>query len=319
MLSGIQSRSCWCSGAALEPDGGLAARAARGRGRAGRRRRRAGGGPYPARPDRAAARAPIGRGRPVGLGVEGPDGAGRGARRDRRRRLRRLVARRRRCRVASARPPARAGRARRGAARHARHRRREPGGTGHAAPGMAGGAHAHAGAAGRRDRHRQGGDGGAGPPLVVAHRPLRADQLRRHPQRADGVGAVRPRPRRLLGRGGQRRRQADGGPRRNGVPRRDRRHAAVDAGEAAPRPRGRPGDAARRDDGAARRLPHRRRHQPRPADADRRKAASARTSTSAWPSSPSGCRGCASGSTTSRRWLGTSSAASTRGPGWRRR
>ena len=47
--------------------------------------------------------------------------------------------------------------------------------------------HLHAGAAHRRDRHRQGGDGA---PASTAGRrapePLRADQLRRDPQRADG-------------------------------------------------------------------------------------------------------------------------------------
>ena len=58
---------------------------------------------------------------------------------------------------------------------------------------------------------------------------------------------------------------------------------------------------------------HRRRDEPRPRSCGRATAGSARTSTSGSRSSPSRCRRCASGRTTSRRWRGTWSRTLRRG------
>ena len=93
---------------------------------------------------------------------------------------------------------------------------------------------------------------------------VRADQLRGDSQRADGGRALRLRARRVLRRGPALRRPADGRRGRHGLPRRDRRHAARDAGEAAARARGSRGEPARRERLARGRLPAARGDQPRP-------------------------------------------------------
>ena len=182
-------------------------------------------------------------------------------------------------------------------------RRRERCGAGRAARGGAGRAHVDAGAADGRDRH---GQGGRGPPaarmVAAAHAPLRPDQLRRDPERADRSRAVRLCEGRLHRFGARLRRPADGGRGRDRVPRRGRRHAAAVPGEAAARAGGPGGQPHRRERVARRRLPDPGRHQPRSPSALRRRRASAPTSTSAWRSCRSGCRRCASGSPTCRRW-----------------
>ena len=109
---------------------------------------------------------------------------------------------------------------------------------------------------------------------------LRQGQLRRDPARADRVGAVRPRARRLHRRDGAQARPVRDGRRRHDLPRRDRRHGRVGAGQGAARAAvGRVHARRRRADAEDRRA-RRRRHQPRPAGGGRRRASSARTSTS---------------------------------------
>ena len=111
--------------------------------------------------------------------------------------------------------------------------------------------------------------------VVAADKPLRADQLRRDSQRADGGGAVRLRARRVLRRRAALRRPADGGRGRHRLPRRDRRHAARNAGQAAARARGSRRQPARRERLARSGLPDPRGHQSRPAAARRSRARSA--------------------------------------------
>ena len=85
-----------------------------------------------------------------------------------------------------------------------------------------------------RERHRQGaGRQGAARPLASAGRGVHHGELRRPAGDAAGVGAVRPRERRL-----HRRRRAAAGPvragrRRDHLPRRDRRDSALHPGQAA--------------------------------------------------------------------------------------
>ena len=75
---------------------------------------------------------------------------------------------------------------------------------------------------------------------------VRARQLHGADRVAAGIGAVRPRARRVHRRGGDEARAVRDGERRHHVPRRDRRDAAEDAGQAAARAAGRRGQAGRR-------------------------------------------------------------------------
>ena len=119
----------------------------------------------------------------------------------------------------------------------------------------------------RRERHRQGGGGPrAARQRPAARAPVRRGQRGRPASRPARIGAVRPRPRRLHGR-----RPPEGGPARGGrgrhpLPRRDRRDAALAAGEAPAGAAGRRGAPGRRRalvlGGRADHL----RHPPRPAD-----------------------------------------------------
>ena len=106
----------------------------------------------------------------------------------------------------------------------------------------------------------------------AARRGLRRDQLRRDPRHSARVGAVRLREGRVHGR-----RQADAGQdrgrrRRHVVPRRDRRHAVVAAGEAAAVPAGAHHRADRRPRRDSRRRARgvRDEQEPAPGDGDRR-------------------------------------------------
>ena len=91
-----------------------------------------------------------------------------------------------------------------------------------------------------RERHRQGAGGPRHPRAVAAtRRALRADELRRGAGGAGRERAVRPREGRLLRRHRPAPRPLRAGRRRHAVPRRDRRHARADAGQAAARPAGR--------------------------------------------------------------------------------
>ena len=92
---------------------------------------------------------------------------------------------------------------------------------------------------------------------------------------------------------------ADGG---TLLPRRDRRHAAGAAGQAAARAAGAGGRAAGQQPRAAHRRARHRRDQPRPAGDGGRGHASAPTCTTGSTCCRSACRRCASGSTTWRRW-----------------
>ena len=98
---------------------------------------------------------------------------------------------------------------------------------------------------------------------------------------------------------------AQGGPlragrRRHALPRRDRRHLARGAGEAAARPAGARVRARGRHADAQGGRAHRRRHQPRPGGRGEGRAASARTSSTGSTWSRSRCRRCASARATSR-------------------
>ena len=77
-------------------------------------------------------------------------------------------------------------------------------------------------------------------------RAVRPDQLRRAAARPDRERAVRPSPRRVLGRQRGPRRSDPARPPRHAVPRRDRRAAAGLPGRAAPRPPGGRGPSGRR-------------------------------------------------------------------------
>ena len=156
----------------------------------------------------------------------------------------------------------------------------------HAQP--ADGGSAPAGAAGRRlrceradlrrFRYRQGAPGARDPPREPAARQaVRRGELRRDSRAAARVGALRPRARRVLGRGPGAQGPVPGGRRRNDLPGRNRRHAARAAGEAAARAAGGRGPARRRDAADPRRRA--RRSRPRTATSTRRRppASSART------------------------------------------
>ena len=146
--------------------------------------------------------------------------------------------------------------------------RRGEGAPAQAAPGRA---DLDAGAAHRRDGHGQGDRLAPHSPVVRAPRAhLRAHQLLRHSQRADGRRAVRLRARGLLRRHPRLRRPAHRGRGRHRVPRRDRRHPHGAAEQAAARAGG-PGHLApgreRVEEG---RLPRGGRQQPRPEAPHRR-------------------------------------------------
>ncbi len=153
------------------------------------------------------------------------------------------------------------------------------------------------------------GESGTGKELVAkalhrgslaARQAAHQGELRRHPQGPGGERAVRLRARRLHRRGRLEAGPLRAGRRRHPLPRRDRRDAGGDAGEAPPRPPGVGVRARRRHQDPPGRRPPRRRHQPGPQGAHRRRAASARTSTTGWRWSPSPSRRCATGARTSR-------------------
>ena len=140
------------------------------------------------------------------------------------------------------------------------------------------GGHAVDGADHRRVGHRQGADRArAARELVAARGAVHQDQLRGDPQDADGVGAVRLREGGVHRRGRRQARALRAGPRRDAVPRRDRRDPGRDAGQAAARAAGvgvRAGGRHQDDQG---RRPAGDRDQPRSAAGDRGRAPSART------------------------------------------
>ena len=103
----------------------------------------------------------------------------------------------------------------------------------------------------------------------------------------------------------------EAGRRRHAVPRRDRRHAARAAVEAAALPAGPALHAARIDARRRGRRPHRRRHQPH--RAARRARTCRRRCWAGWARSRSCCRRCATASRTSGAWSRTSCASSTDG------
>ena len=99
----------------------------------------------------------------------------------------------------------------------------------------------------RRERRGQGAGRAVRPrPLRAAGPALRGGELRRHPRRADRVGALRPREGRLHRRDGAAPREVRAGHRRHDLSRRDRRHVAEDPGQGAAGPRGADGRADRR-------------------------------------------------------------------------
>ncbi len=90
-----------------------------------------------------------------------------------------------------------------------------------------------------RERRRQGTGGPRHAPREPAPRqPVRAGQLRRHPRRADRVGAVRPREGLVHRRHRSADRQVRAGRQGHDLPRRDRRHEPEDAGQGAARAAG---------------------------------------------------------------------------------
>ena len=115
-----------------------------------------------------------------------------------------------------------------------------------------------------------------------AARPFVGVNIARGARHAARGRVLRRRPRRLHRRRAQGpRRQVQAGRRRHAVPRRDRRHAARLAGQAAARAAGAGGRAARQQPGAAHRRAHHRRDEPRPAGDGRGGNAFARTCTTA--------------------------------------
>ena len=114
--------------------------------------------------------------------------------------------------------------------------RRQPQAAGGAGDRGEGRAHRPAGADRRRERHRQGADGEGDPRQRRAGGPpVHLRQLRRDPREPARVRAVRPQQGAFTGAAGDRRGQVRGRARRHDLPRRDRRAAAVRAGEAAAR------------------------------------------------------------------------------------
>ena len=129
------------------------------------------------------------------------------------------------------------------------------------------------GAPARRVGHRQGAGGARHPPLQPARRPpVRGGVLRGHSRHAARVRAVRARARRLHRRQGAPARQVRAGPRRHALPRRDRRHAARAAEQAAARAAGADDRAAGRPRVDPDRRAGARRDQPRPRGPDARGA-----------------------------------------------
>ena len=118
-----------------------------------------------------------------------------------------------------------------------RHQRGEPRDQAPGAPRRAG---RFAGAAARRDRHRQGAARACDPCGVRARAPAARDRERRRDSRHAARNRVLRRgPRRVHGRRSQgARRQVRAGRSRHAVSRRDRRHAAAAAGQAAARAAG---------------------------------------------------------------------------------
>ena len=139
------------------------------------------------------------------------------------------------------------------------------------------------------------------------------------PREPAGERAVRPRARRVHRRQGAEARAVRGGRRRHAVPRRGRRDAAGDAGQAAARAGGDDVPAPRRHARSVGRRARRRRDQQGAGRRGRARARFAWTSTTGWTCSTSACRRCASGARTSCRWRRTSWRASRRACASRRR
>ena len=119
----------------------------------------------------------------------------------------------------------------------------------------------------RRDRRRQGGARRDHPsPVAPARDAAAAPQLRRAVGVAARERAVRLREGRVHRRAGGQAGPARDGARRHRVPRRGRRDAAADPGQAPARHRGAQGDARRRAPAARHRRALHRRHQPRSRD-----------------------------------------------------
>ena len=146
--------------------------------------------------------------------------------------------------------------------------------------GREGRRHAVDGADHRRVGHRQGADRArAARELVAPHRAVHQDQLRRDPQDADGVGAVRLRQGGVHRRGRREAGTIRAGARRDAVPRRDRRDPDRHAGQAAARAAGVGVRARRRHQDHQGRRAAGGGHQPRSRAGGRRAAASARICT----------------------------------------
>ena len=153
------------------------------------------------------------------------------------------------------------------------------------------------------------GETGVGKDLVArclhdfgrrAEGPLRRGQLRRDPRDHGRERVLRPRGRRVHQRRQGARRQARACERRHAVPRRDRQHAAGDAGQAAARAAGPGGRAARLEPQHRGRPAADRGEQDRPARARAPRGVSGSISITACRWSSSRCRRCASAARTSR-------------------
>ncbi len=113
------------------------------------------------------------------------------------------------------------------------------------------------------------GESGSGKELAARHDPparparraaVRRGQLRRDSREPDGERVLRLQERRLHRRRGRSRRLLPGGERRHAVPRRSRRPAAANAGQAVARDPGKEGAQGRRHAGGAGRCAHHQRH-----------------------------------------------------------
>ena len=117
--------------------------------------------------------------------------------------------------------------------------------------------------------HRQGAHRARAPqPVTTRQAPVRHHQLRRHPREPARVRAVRARARRVHRRGRQRAGAVSVRRPRHALPGRDRRDAAVAAGQAPARPAGAGGRPRRRHPRREDRHPRRRGDQPRPGGGD---------------------------------------------------